>query len=199
VVEQGAGAQAEHPDQPQQREAAAGFLGSGLRVSALVLRGIGQTGRGAVDDFDAKVAPEVASFLRVGGGGATQAGQNIPRQASAGLTVATGAFIDVAVLVQGKKGLDLPDDLAAGTIGIEHLVEETKEGAPDAENAFSAVGAFLGLRQQGWRQEAAQELVQVEETLVAQADYPLAHGTEAVSPVGEEGCVHGTVLILCTA
>jgi hypothetical protein len=61
----------------------------------------------------------------------------------------------------------LADHLAAGAVGIEHLVEDTKEGAPDAENAFSAVESLVGLRQQGRREEPAEELVQVKEALLS--------------------------------
>jgi hypothetical protein len=143
--------------------------------------------------------PELAGFLGLGRCRATQAGQNIPRQASAGLAVGAAALVDVPVLVQGKKRLDLPDDLAAGAIGIEHLVEKSKEGAPDAENALSAVKALVGLRQQSGRQEPAEEPIQVKEVLLAQVGDAPAHRTEAGPPFGKEGCVHSTVLLLCHA
>ncbi|HEV2208115.1 MAG TPA: hypothetical protein VG167_05030 [Verrucomicrobiae bacterium] len=135
----------------------------------------------------------------MGRGGATQAGQNIPRQAPAGLAVGAGGFIDRTAGVEGKERLDLTDHLAARAVGVEHLIEEAKEGAPNAENAFSAVGALLSLRQQGWGQERAEELVQMKEALLAQANDAPAHGAEPVSPVGEEGCMHCTVLLLCQA
>jgi len=47
--------------------------------------------------------------------------------------------------VEGKECLDLPDDLAAGASGIEHLVEEPEEGAPDREDALPAIGSLVGL------------------------------------------------------
>ena len=68
-------------------------------------------------------------------------------------------MVEAPALVQGKKRLDLPDDLAAGAIGIEDLIEEPKEGAPEGEDSLPAVKPLVGLGQQGWRQEAAQELV----------------------------------------
>ena len=48
VTEQSAGAQAEQAHQAEQREAAAGFLDGGLRISGLVFGCIGQTQGGAV-------------------------------------------------------------------------------------------------------------------------------------------------------
>ena len=51
-------------------------------------------------------------------------------QPLAGLAVSTGAFVDPALVVEGKEGLDLADDFAAGAAGLEDLVKEAKEGAP---------------------------------------------------------------------
>ena len=47
--------------------------------------------------------------------------------------------------VQSKERLDLAHDLAAGAIGIEDLIEEAKEGAPEAIDPITAVRAFLSL------------------------------------------------------
>jgi hypothetical protein len=192
IVQQSAGREAENANQSQQWEAAAWFLGPWLRISALILGRVGQTGCGAIDDFDTKAAPELAGFFGLGRRRTTQSGQNIPRQAPAGLTVGTSAFIDVAVLVQGKKRLDLPDDLTAGAIGVEDLVEEPKESASDAKDSFSAVGSLIGLCQQSRWQEAVKELVQLGEALLAQLEDALAHGSQAGSPEREERSMHGT-------
>ena len=63
------------------------------------------------------------------------------------MTVGAGAFVDRAGIVEGKKRLDLTDDLAAGAIGIEDLIEKTKEGAAQAVDPITAVRAFVGLGQ----------------------------------------------------
>ncbi len=73
VIKQGAGGQAEHADQFQHRETAAGFLSAGLRVSMLVFGSVGGAGAGTVNDFDTEPAPKLADFLGVRGGGAAQA------------------------------------------------------------------------------------------------------------------------------
>jgi hypothetical protein len=73
VIEQSAGSQAEHTNQFQHRETAAGFLSAGLRVSKLVFARVGGAGAGTVDDFDTESAPKVADFLGLRGGGAAQA------------------------------------------------------------------------------------------------------------------------------
>jgi len=85
------------------------------------------------------------------------------------LTVGAGAWVHRAGVVEGKERLDLADDLAAGAIGIEDLIEKAKEGAPEAIDAVPAVGAFVGLGQQSRGQEGAQESFQMEQALLAQA------------------------------
>src|SRR5262245_51645152 len=52
VIEQSASGQAEHPNELQERETAAGFLTARLRISALVFGSIGRAGAGAVNDLD---------------------------------------------------------------------------------------------------------------------------------------------------
>ena len=53
--------------------------------------------------------------------GRTQARQEVRGQTSAGLTVGTGARAGSVRGVQGAQGEDLADNLAAGTMGVEHL------------------------------------------------------------------------------
>jgi len=53
--------------------------------------------------------------------GITQARQEVCGQTSAGLTVGTGARAGSVRGVQGAQGEDLADNLAAGTMGVEHL------------------------------------------------------------------------------
>jgi hypothetical protein len=56
-----------------------------------------------------------------------------------------GVAGDARGAVAGGMGLDLADYLATGTVGVEHLVEEAKEGAADREDPFSAVRPLVGL------------------------------------------------------
>ncbi len=89
--------------------------------------------------------PKGGGLLAGGGQGDAQALEGLQRQPLAGLAVGAGAFVKAAPTVKGEESLDLAHNLAAGALGIEHLIEETKEGAPDAEDAFAAVGALIGL------------------------------------------------------
>ena len=52
---------------------------------------------------------------------------------------------------EGKERLDLADDLPAGALGIENLMEKTKEGAADVIDPIAAVAALVGLRQKARR------------------------------------------------
>ena len=52
--------------------------------------------------------------------------------------------------LQANQRLDLADDLAAGTVWIEDLVEKAKEGAAEGIEALPAVRAFLSLGEQGF-------------------------------------------------
>jgi hypothetical protein len=167
IVQQSAGRKAENAHQFELRETAAGFLGPWLGISPLILRSVRQASGGPIDNFDTKAVPELAGFFSLGRRGAAQAGQNIPRQARPSLTVGAGAFIDVTVLVQCKEGLNLADHFAAGTIGVEHLIEEPKESASEAKDSLATVGPLVGLGQQGGRQEALEEQIQVAEALLA--------------------------------
>ena len=74
VIEQSARGQAEHADQLDQREAAAGLLAAGLRIGALIPGGVRRAGAGAVNDFDPQAMPELGGPFRARGGGTAQPG-----------------------------------------------------------------------------------------------------------------------------
>jgi hypothetical protein len=190
VVEQSAGGQAEHTDELQEGETAAGLLSAGLGISELVFGGVRSADAGAVNDFDTKATPEVAVFFGIGSGGAAQARQDVPRQPVSGLTVGAGAFVHGAATFQRKEGLDLADNLAAGAVGIEDLIEKAKEGAAQGIDALTAVGTFLGLGEQVRGQERGEEFFQVQETLLAQGVDPFAQGGEAGAEGWEERSFH---------
>ncbi len=84
----------------------------------------------------------------------------------------------------------MADDFAAGGVGLEDLIEEAKEGAAHAKDSLAAVGAIVGLAEQARGQEGSQELLQMTETLLAQALDARAHGGEARPEGGKEGGVH---------
>jgi hypothetical protein len=63
-----------HAHHLQEGKAAAGFLFLGLRVGALIFRGVRQADAGAVNHFDAEALPELAGLLGVRRRRATQAG-----------------------------------------------------------------------------------------------------------------------------
>jgi hypothetical protein len=84
----------------------------------------------------------------------------------------------------------LADHLAAGAVRIENLIEKTIEGAPDAKDPLSAVGAFVGLGQKFRGQQRAQELIQMEQALLAEVSDALAHGAQACAPGKEVRRMH---------
>ena len=196
VIQQSPGAQAEHADQFQEREAAAGFLAAGLRIGALVFACVRQAGAGAIDHFDRQTAPKLAGFLDLSRRGATQARQNVPGHPGAGLAVGAAAGVHRAAAMEGKESLDLADDFAARAIGVEHLIKKAKEGAADAKDPLPAVGPLCGLGQQLRRQERAEELIQVDEALLAQVLDAPAQGSQARPPRGEERRFHNKYIYL---
>jgi hypothetical protein len=70
--------------------------------------------------------------------------------------------------MEGKERLNLANDLAAGALGVEHLIEKAKEGAAHTKDPFAAVGSLLGLGKQTWGQEGSYEAFQVAETLLTE-------------------------------
>jgi len=72
-------------------------------------------------------------------------------------------------------------------MGIEHLVEKTKESAADVVDPIAAVAAFFGLREQARRQERSEELIQVQEALLAEALDAAAQGASRARKAGKKG------------
>ena len=78
-------------------------------------------------------------------------------------------------------------DSQAGAIGIEHLVKKAKESAAHRKDAIPAVGSLVGLRQEFRRQERAEELFQVGQTLLAKILDALTQGGQARAPGRKKG------------
>ncbi len=98
--------------------------------------------------------------------------------------------------MEGKERLDLADDLAARAIGIEDLIEKAKEGAPQAIDPIAAVGPFVGLGQQPRGQERAEELIKMDEALLAEGWDARAQGGQALTQLRKEGSVHNKYIYL---
>ncbi len=98
--------------------------------------------------------------------------------------------------MQSKERLDLTDDLAAGALGIEDLIEETKESAAHAKNALAAIGALIGLGKQARGQEGSQEQFQMAEALLAEVFDPVAQCGQAGAKGGEERRMHDKYIYL---
>ena len=113
------------------------------------------------------------------------------------MTVGAGAFVHVPSGLQANQRLDLADDLAAGTVWIEDLVEKAKEGAAEGIEALPAVRAFLSLGEQAHGQERSEEFFQVEQVLPAQEVDPFAQGGEAGAKGGEERSFHNAQYYYC--
>ena len=90
-----------------------------------------------------------------------------------------GALVHRALIVEGKEGLDLTDDLATGAVGIKDLIKEAKESATQAIDAVAAVGAVIGLREQARREQRAEEEFQMTEALLAQLLNALARDQQS--------------------
>jgi hypothetical protein len=65
--------------------------------------------------------------------------------------------IDSPASQQAEEGLDVADDFAAGTAGVEGLPEETLHGQAQVEDAVAAVEAMAFLGQQIGRQDVVEE------------------------------------------
>ncbi len=196
VIQEHAGGKAEDPQQAKERKATAGLLGTGLRVSALVGGGVGRADSRAVDDLGAQAMPELGHGFAGGSHADPQAAERVQGQALAGLTVGAGVFIDPARVVQTEQGLDLADDFATGGIGLEHLVEEAKEGAAHVIDAVAAVEPLLGLGEQTCGQERSQQEFQVAEAVLAQVLDAPAQGGQASAPGGEKRRMHNKYIYL---
>ena len=157
----------------------------------MILFGVRGAGGGAVDDFGAQAKPEGLGlgqeFFGVSGDGHPEALEGVQGQAAAGLAVAAGACVDGPQVVKGEEGLHLADGLAAGASGIERLGAEATEGAAHGEDALAAVGTVVGLGQQSGREQATEEVFEVEEALLADVLDAAAEGGEAGAEGGEKG------------
>ena len=102
-------------------------------------------------------------------------------------------------MVEGAKRLDLPHDLTAGAVRIEHLIKKAKESSPDAIDALTAVGTVLGLGQKPRRQPRAQELIELEETLPAQVPDARTQGGQARPPGRKKRRLHNKYIYLFMA
>jgi hypothetical protein len=180
VIEQDAAGQAEEAHQFEERKAAAGFLGAGLGISALVFGGVGPRDGRAVDDFGREAKPALLGggqeFFGLGRHRVAQALEGIQRQAGPSLTVGAGAFIDGTHFMKTKEGLDLTHDFTAGAVRREHLVEKSPEGAAQGENPITAVGSLIGLGQKPGGNEVAEEHFELQEALGAEVMDAAAQG-----------------------
>src|SRR5215468_10696925 len=99
--------------------------------------------------------------------------------------------------MQTKERLDLANHFAAGGIGLEDLIKETKEGPAHAENALPAVGPLIGLRQQAGGQEGIEQQLQVTEALLAKWLKAAAQRSQAGTPNGEKRRMQVTSIYTC--
>jgi hypothetical protein len=191
VIEQPAAAQAEEAHHLQERKTAARLLGTGLGIGALIFRGVGESDGGAVEDFGVEVMPKRLGWRQelIGPRDPRLANalESLQGQAEAGLTVSAVVVIDTPAVLETKQGLGLADDLAAGTSGIEGLIKEAPEGAPEREDALAAVGALVGLREKPGGDELTEEIFELEEALLADTLDAATEGGQAGAPGREEG------------
>jgi len=145
----------------------------------------------------AEPLPELAAGFGVGRHGTAQAGQEVQREAGPRLAKGAGAFAHAARAGQREERLDLTHPFPARTIGLQHLVEEAKEGAAHGVNLLAAVGALVTLGQAPRGQERGKEQVQVREALLAQGVDAFTQGGEPGPELREKGRGHDTVYILC--
>lgn len=133
--------------------------------------------------------PESGGLFGVVGHCEAGALQNVLGQTRAGNAPCAGGLIDLTPVVEGEKGLNLADDLAAGCAGVEHLAEETEEGAPHGVNVLAAVGALRGLCQKSLGQQRREEGFDLVKALLAEVLNAAAHGRKTGQPLRKEGSV----------
>src|SRR5438045_7846011 len=196
VVEQHTGAQAEHAQEPQPRKTATRLLGAGLRIGSLIFLGVGQADRGGIDQLGTQAVPERSTLLTCRRQRDPQPRQRVQWQSLSSLAVGAVTLVDVALILEGEEGLNLSHDLAAGALGIKHLIEEAKEGAAHAKDTLAAVGSFLGLGQQAGRQQRPDQQFQVAKALLTEVLDPVAQGGQPGTKGGEERSVHDKYIYL---
>jgi len=141
----------------------------------------------------------LGGLLSRGGEGHAQPLQCIEGQSFAGLAIGASALVHRRLPVEAKERLDLADDFATRAVRIEDLIEKGKEGAAQAIDAIATVGSFIGLAKEARREPGVNELFQVGQALLAELFDAPAQSGEAGAPDGEEGCLHGQVIILVCA
>ena len=200
VIEQHAAGEAEDAHNLHQGKAAPRFLGTGLGILTLVFGRVGQSHSGAINDFGTQAVPELLDirqeFISTSSHRMANALQNIQRQAETGLTIGAGGFIDAALVMETKQGLDLSDDFTAGAAGIEGLIKKAPEGATQGVDARAAVGTLVGLGQKPGGDQLCEEQFEVKKALLADALDATAEGGQAGAPRGKEGSVHDKYIYL---
>ena len=89
------------------------------------------------------------------------------RQAGARLAIGAVARVKVMHAMKPQNSLQLPDDLAAGGVFIEHLPEEAPESAADGIGPLAAFVAGLGRAQDRGGKDRAEAAFQLGEGALA--------------------------------
>jgi hypothetical protein len=105
-------------------------------------------------------------------------------------------LVKSAALVESRQSLNLANDFAAGGIGLEHLIKEAKEGAPQAKDALTTVGALVGLAQQVLGQQGSYKQLEMRETLVAKVLDAPAQSSQAGTEGWKERRMHDKYVYL---
>jgi len=106
------------------------------------------------------------------------------------LAISAGAFVNVALPIEGQARLDVADHLAAGAVGIKDLIEEGKDGLTQAEDALAAVGVFVGGGEQARGQDRGQQQFQLAEAVLAEVPKATTEVGEALAKGWKERSVH---------
>jgi hypothetical protein len=75
-------------------------------------------------------------------------------------------------------------------------MKKAKEGAADAKDPLPAIGTFISLGQKRRRKQRAEELIKLEETLLAEVLDAPAQGAQAGAPGRKERSVHNKYIYL---
>jgi len=186
-VQHGAAAQGADHHELHEGKTAAGPLKFWLGIPLLVFLRVGQSERGAVDDFDGATLQEggrtdqpVGSARGVGQRGLEQ----IQRQPGAGLAVAAVAPVERRTALQDQQRLQLAHGLPAGGVVIEHLPDKTPEGAVQGVGPLALGARRLELR---GRHEAADGRFDLAQGALPQERERARHAPAEGSEPGAEG------------
>ena len=102
-----------------------------------------------------------ASCLSGQGSGSHGLFQAFDRQALAGLDISGIFFADAGAALQAQQSLNLPNDFATRSLGLEHLPDKAFEGQAQGEDALAAVFTFVLGRKQSRGQEVAQMILEL--------------------------------------